>query len=107
MTLARLPKGEDSHAAVKVHAVDTNRWIIFDAQIDVLANTESEVAVQLLIGGATRSMVIYPVSEKFFFRSSYSLTLSPLSRISSAFGPRTVTWTAIFSLRRMPNVRTV
>ena len=34
----------DSHAAVKVHAVDTNRRIILDAQIDVLADTESEVA---------------------------------------------------------------
>lgn len=35
---------EDSHAAVKVHAIDTNRRIILNAQIDVLADTESEVA---------------------------------------------------------------
>lgn len=35
---------KDSHAAVKVHAVDTDRRIILDAQIDVLANTESKVA---------------------------------------------------------------
>ena len=48
-----------------------------------------------------------PVSLKLRFRSSYSLTLRPRSRISSALGPRTVTWTAIFSLRRIPKVRTV
>jgi hypothetical protein len=48
-----------------------------------------------------------PVSEKLRFLNSYSLTLRPRSRISSAFGPRTVTWTAIFSLRRIPKVRTV
>ena len=35
------------------------------------------------------------------------LTLSPRSKISSAFGPLTVQWTAIFSLRRIPKERTV
>ena len=35
---------DHSHAAVKVHAVDTNRRVIFDAQIDVLANAKSEIA---------------------------------------------------------------
>lgn len=49
----------------------------------------------------------FPVSEKFPLRNSYSFTFSPRSRISSAFGPRMVTCTAIFSLRRIPNVRTV
>jgi hypothetical protein len=34
-------------------------------------------------------------------------TLSPLSRISSALGPRTVQWTAIFSFLRIPKERTV
>ena len=34
----------DSHAAVKVHAVDADRRIILDAQIDVLADAEAEVA---------------------------------------------------------------
>jgi hypothetical protein len=48
-----------------------------------------------------------PVSEKFRLFSSYSLTFRPRSRISSALGPRTVTWTEIFSLRRIPKVRTV
>lgn len=48
-----------------------------------------------------------PVAEKFLFLSSYSLTFSPRSRISSAFGPRTVTWTAIFSFLRMLNDRMV
>ena len=32
------------HAAVEVHAVDTNRGVVLDAEIDVLANTEAEVA---------------------------------------------------------------
>ena len=41
---ARLPNQEDSHAAIEVHAVDTNRRIVLDAQVDVLANTKSKVA---------------------------------------------------------------
>lgn len=32
------------HAAVEVHAVDTNRWIVLDTKIDVLRDTEAEVA---------------------------------------------------------------
>uniref|UniRef100_A0A182KHN7 Uncharacterized protein n=1 Tax=Anopheles christyi TaxID=43041 RepID=A0A182KHN7_9DIPT len=48
-----------------------------------------------------------PVCEKLSRRSSYSRTFRPRSRISSALAPRTVQWTAIFSLRRMPNERTV
>jgi len=32
------------HTAVEVHAVDTDRRIILDTQINVLANTEAEVA---------------------------------------------------------------
>lgn len=35
------------------------------------------------------------------------LTFKPRSRISSAFTPRTVQCTAIFSLRRIPKERTV
>ena len=35
---------EYSHAAVKVHPVDTNSRIALDAQIDVLADTEAKVA---------------------------------------------------------------
>ena len=32
------------HAAVKVHSVDTNTRVVLDAEIDVLADTEAEVA---------------------------------------------------------------
>ena len=32
------------HAAVEVHAVDTDGWVVLDAQIDVLRDTEAEVA---------------------------------------------------------------
>ena len=32
------------HAAVEVHAVDTNGGVVLDAQVDVLADTETEVA---------------------------------------------------------------
>ena len=32
------------HAAVEVHAVDTNRGVVLDAEIDVLADAEAEVA---------------------------------------------------------------
>ena len=45
-----------------------------------------------------------PVSEKLTFLSYLSLTLSPLSRISSALSPRTVTWAAIFSFLLMPKL---
>lgn len=34
----------DLHAAVKVHAVDTDGWVVFDAQINVFADTEAKVA---------------------------------------------------------------
>lgn len=33
-----------SHAAVEVHAVDTNAGVVLDTKIDVLADTEAEVA---------------------------------------------------------------
>lgn len=33
-----------SHAAVEVHAVDTDRRVVLDTQIDVLRDTEAEVA---------------------------------------------------------------
>lgn len=33
-----------SHAAVEVHAVDTDSGVVLDTQIDVLADTETEVA---------------------------------------------------------------
>ena len=43
MSPTHRPK-RDSHAAVKVHAVDTDRRIILDAQINVFADPEAEVA---------------------------------------------------------------
>lgn len=45
-----------------------------------------------------------PVSEKFCFLSYLSLTLSPLSKISSALSPLTVTCTAIFSFLLIPKL---
>lgn len=38
------PKRSDVHAAEEVHAVDTDRRVILDAQIDVFADAEAEVA---------------------------------------------------------------
>jgi len=32
------------HAAVEVHSVDTNRWVVLDTKINVFADTETEVA---------------------------------------------------------------
>lgn len=32
------------HAAVEVHSVNSNRWVVLDAEIDVLGDTETEVA---------------------------------------------------------------
>ena len=83
---------------VEVHAEDTCEGIILETQIDVLLNTKSEVAC--IDEGV-------PVSEKFLFLSSLSLTFSPLSRISSALSPLMVTWTAIFSFLLMPKDRMV
>lgn len=33
-----------SHAAVKVHSVDANCWVVFNSQIDVFADAKSEIA---------------------------------------------------------------
>ena len=33
-----------SHAAVEVHAVNSNRRVVLDSEIDMFADTESEVA---------------------------------------------------------------
>ena len=32
------------HAGVEIHAVNANRWVVFDTEIDVFADTEAEVA---------------------------------------------------------------
>jgi hypothetical protein len=33
-----------AHADVEVHTVDTDSWVVLDAKIDVLGDTETEVA---------------------------------------------------------------
>lgn len=38
------PRAEHLHAAVEVHAVDTDTGIVLHAQVDVLADTEAKVA---------------------------------------------------------------
>ena len=83
---------------VEVHAEDAGEGVVLDAQIDVLLDAEAEAA-------CVREAV--PVSEKFFFLSSRSLTFRPRSRISSALSPRTVTCMAIFSFRLMLKLLTV
>lgn len=100
------------HAAVEVHAVDTNRRVVLDTKIDVLADTEAEVAglgevalaefVLLDLEATLENLLsLFPcvrvVCPLFFSLHSGVCTL----------GPRTVTWTEIFSLRRIPKVRTV
>lgn len=49
------------------------------------------------------------VSERIMQKNIFEMTqtLRPRSKISSAFAPRTVQCTAIFSLRRIPKDRTV
>ena len=83
---------------VEVHAEDAGEGVVLDAEVDVLLDAEAEAA-------CVREAV--PVSEKFFFLSSRSLTFRPRSRISSALSPRTVTCMAIFSFRLMLKLLTV
>lgn len=40
----RNPLAGTGHAAVEVHTVDTNTGVVLDSQVDVLADTEAEVA---------------------------------------------------------------
>lgn len=40
----RNPFAGASHAAVEVHAINANGRVVFDAQVDMLADTEAEVA---------------------------------------------------------------
>ena len=32
-----------SHAAVEIHSVDTDRWVVFDTKINMFADTEAKV----------------------------------------------------------------
>ena len=42
--ISSIPITKNVHAAVEVHAVDTDRRVVLDAKIDVLRDTEAEVA---------------------------------------------------------------
>lgn len=101
------------HAAVEVHAVDTDGRVVLDTKIDVLADTEAEVAS--LGEVALAKLVLLDLEATLENLLSLSNTVSQNCskkkyfdfQIQFTLGPRTVTWTAIFSLRRIPKVRTV
>ena len=52
----RNPLAGACHAAIEVHAVDANGRVVFDAQIDMLANTEAEIAC---LGEVTRAEFVF------------------------------------------------
>jgi hypothetical protein len=100
------------HAAVEVHAVNTDRGVVLDTEIDVLADTEAEVAG--LGEVALAELVLLDLEATLenllsLLRMLASLPFSTIRNLLCVFtlGPRTVTWTEIFSLRRIPKVRTV
>ena len=97
------------HAAVEVHAVDTDGGVVLDTEIDVLADTETEVAG--LGEVALAELVLLDLEatlENLLSLGFVSLVPFELSILCEfTLGPRTVTWTEIFSLRRIPKVRTV
>jgi hypothetical protein len=108
------------HAAVEVHAVDTDARVVLDAEIDVLADTEAEVAslgevalaeLVLLDLEATLENLLSLIRERDLVSIYYPVASGSskwwMLRRELTLGPRTVTWTAIFSLRRIPKVRTV
>lgn len=97
------------HAAVEVHAVDTDRGVVLDTEIDVLADTETEVASLGEVALPQLVLLNLEATLKDFlglFNVSWC-RLKVSSLIYLTLGPRTVTWTEIFSLRRIPKVRTV
>ena len=51
------PKARTTENDVEVHTVDTNTGIVFNAQIDVLLNSETEVSV---VGEAVVSQFVFP-----------------------------------------------
>ena len=90
--VAHIHAGAAQHD-VEVHAVDSDGRVVLDTQIDVLLDTESEVAVlaevlapQLVLTDLKR----LDCWDLIVFCHSIVHTLSPLSRISSALGPLTV-----------------
>ena len=98
------------HAAVEVHAVDTDRGVVLDAKIDVLADTEAEVAGLREV--ALAELVLLDLEATLedllsLLQCQRQVLLKYWKSVVFTLGPRTVTWTAIFSLRRIPKVRTV
>ena len=65
-----------------------------------------EKVLSSIISCISKMRIIY-IPEEFFFHFTHVLTFRPLSKISSAFGPRTVQWTAIFSFLLIPKDLTV
>lgn len=101
------------HADVEVHAVDTDGGVVLNTKVDVLADTEAEVAslgevalaeLVLLDLEATLENLLGLFRRVSVLRARAQILAS---RDALTFGPRTVTWTEIFSLRRIPKVRTV
>lgn len=76
----------------KIKTVDTNGWIVFDTQVDVFLNAKTEVSCvrEILFS----QLVFFDLdSEELDLMTFYFprvLTFNPFSKISSAFGPRTV-----------------
>ena len=117
----------------EIHTEDTNMGVILQTEIDVFLNTETEVSslgevpgkelvlLDLLcvvcwlgrkgdVGIGKRDVGMFGEKKKRKKNErekKKKRTLSPFSRISMAFFPRTVQWTAIFSLRRIPKPRIV
>lgn len=103
------------HAAVEVHAVDTDGGVVLDTKIDVLADTEAEVASLGEVALAQLVLLDLEATLKDLLSLSILVSQTGLKKKFCLFfaefeftlGPRTVTWTEIFSLRRIPKVRTV
>lgn len=68
---------------------------------NIVTHSENEYEIE------SKTSIRIPVLLKLDFFRSYSFTLRPRSIISSALGPRMVTWAAICSLRRILKLRTV
>ena len=91
----------------QVHTEDTDSWVVLDTQVDVLLNTETEVSGLGEVPARVSPRPLPSFPQTHLFLNSYSLTFKARSRTSSAFGPRMVTWAAIFSFLRMENDRMV
>lgn len=75
-----------------------------DAQVDVLLDAEAKVAS---LGEVALAQLVLLDLEAALEAARSAPPKRVWTHISSAFGPRIVTCTAIFSLRRIEKVRTV